>query len=307
MSSADPPTGADTSVPVGVVAAARDGVRHAVAAAASGRRGDRWLVPLAAAAAVAAAACAPVAWPLLAGGAAVGSTALTAAFAQVGGVGGGLLADAVGRAWKRLQDRKGSAIGQGDLQEALAAELREALGSSSPLAAGLRAEVAGVLQGVDAVRVALTATIETTVRESGDQVRAVLISGLTDLGTRFTEFGWLLEEVNDQVARIAETQTEIAAGTRAVLAAQQQTLMHLSVLLQQTRPVHVDGGGPGGLPEITGVSADQERATTLDDAGVPVGPECPYPGLAAFGPQDAGRFFGRQQLTTILVLGWRNS
>lgn len=30
---------------------------------------------------------------------------------------------------------------------------------------------------------------ETTVRESADQVRAMLISGWQDLGTRFTEFG----------------------------------------------------------------------------------------------------------------------
>ena len=129
------------------------------------------------------------------------SAALAAAFGQVGGVGGGLLAEAVIRAWDRLRARAGPGIGQSDLREALAAELGEALTSSSPAAAGLRAEVAGVLQGVDAVKVALTTTIETTVRESGDQVRAVLIRGLRDLGTRFTEFGWLLEEVNDQITR----------------------------------------------------------------------------------------------------------
>jgi len=258
------------------------------------------VAPLAAAAAVAAAACAPIAWPLLAGGA-VGSLALTAAFGQIGGVGGGLLADAVGRAWDRLRNREGSGVERSDLQEALAAELREALGSSSPMAAGLRAEVAGVLQGVDAVRVALTATVETTVRESGDQVRAVLVSGLQDLGTRFTEFGWLLGEVNDQVARMAETQAEIAAGTRALLENQQQTLMQFTILRQQIRSAHMDGGGPVGSPEITGTSADEQRAAELDAAGVPVGLECPYPGLAAFGPQDVGLFFGRQRLTATLV------
>ena len=112
----------------GVVTAAQDSVRNAVAAAASDRSAHRWVGPLAAAAAIAAAASAPIAWPLLAGGAAVGSVALTAAFAQVGGVGGGLLADAVGRAWDRLRNRKGSGAGQSDLQEALAAELRDALG-----------------------------------------------------------------------------------------------------------------------------------------------------------------------------------
>src|SRR5215469_3884198 len=100
MPSADLPAGAGASMPAGIVAAAQDGVREVVAAAASGRAGHRWVVPVAAAAAVAAAACAPVAWPLLAGGA-VGSAALAAAFSQVGGVAGALLADAVSRAWDR--------------------------------------------------------------------------------------------------------------------------------------------------------------------------------------------------------------
>ena len=180
--------------------------------------------------------------------------ALAAAFEQVGGVGGGLLGEAVIRAWDRLRARGGPGIGQGDLREALAAEIWDALTSSSPVAAGLRAEVAGVLRGVDAVKVALTTTIETTARESGDQVRAVLIGGLRELGTQFTEFGWLLAEVNDQLTRIAEAQAELAADSRAMLEAQQQTLMQLTILRQQTRPVRVNGGGPGGVPEITDTS-----------------------------------------------------
>ena len=299
MSSVDPLSGAGASTSVEVRAAARDGVREVVAAGgASGRSGRRWVVPTAAVAAVAAAACAPVAWPLLAGGAA--AAALAAAFGQVGGVGGGLLAEAVIRAWDRSRARGGPGTGQRELREALAAELAEALTSSSLAAAGLRAEVAGVLQGVDAVKVALTTTIETTARESGDQVRAVLICGLRELGTQFTEFGWLLEEVNDQITRIAETQAEIAAGSRAMLEAQQRTLMQLTILRQQTSPVRADGG-PGGLPGISEESRDEERAAALEAAGVPVGLECPYPGLAAFGPADAGRFFGREQATAALL------
>lgn len=238
---------------------------------------------------VAAAVCAPVAWPLLAGGAVAGPAALTAAFGQVGGLGGGLLSEAVIRAWDRLRKEPGA--GEDELREALAAELKDALTSSSQSAAELRAEVAGELQGVDAVKVALTATI----RESGDQVREVLIRGLYDLGSHFTEFGWLLHEVNDQVAVIVETQAEIAADSRAILAAQQQALMHLIILRQQTRPA-------GGVPvPVTGMSADEEGATGPDAADVPVALECPYPGLAAFGPQDFGRFFGREKLTAALL------
>jgi hypothetical protein len=121
--------------------------------------------------------------------------------------------------------------------------------SSSAAAAGLRAEVAGVLRGVDAVGVALTTTIEATARESADQVRAVLVAGLRDLGMQFAEFGWLLGEVNSQITVIAETHTEIAAGSRAMLEAQQRTLVQLAMLRRQARPVQgaAAGGAPGPL------------------------------------------------------------
>ena len=302
MSSVDVSAGAGIPEPAGLIAAAQDGVREVVVAGgAPGRSERRWVVPLAAAAGVAAAACAPVAWPLLAGGALAGPAALTAAFGQIGGVGGGLLSEAVIRAWDRLRSREGPKAGQGELREALAAELRELLTSSSPMAAGLRAEVAGVLRGVDAVKVALATTIESTVRESGDQVRAVLIRGLRELGMGFAEFGWLLEEVSDQLTSIAEAQTEIAAGSRAMLEAQQRTLMQLALLRQQTHAALARGGRLDDPPEISGVSLDQERAAVLEAAGVLASPECPYPGLAAYGPQDADRFFGRGQLTAALV------
>ena len=89
--------------------------------------------------------------------------------------------------------------------------------------------MAGVLRGVDAVKIALTTTIETTARESGDQVRAVLIDGLRDLGRQFTEFGWLLSEVSDQITRIAEKQAEILANSKAHAESQQRTLMQLTI------------------------------------------------------------------------------
>jgi WD40 repeat protein len=301
MSSADGSVRAATPGQSGLIAAARAGVRETVAESASGGSGRRWLVPLAAAAAVAAAACTPIAWPLLVGGAAVAPAALTALFGQVGGVGGGLLSEAVIRAWDRLHERKHSDAGPGEFQEELANELKEALSSSSADAAGLRAELAGVLQGVDAVKVALTTTIETTVRESGDQVRAVLIEGLQDLGTRFSEFRWMVEEVSDQLTRIAESQAELAAGSRAILEAQQLTLMRLTLLMQRTRGSSLRDGGQEAASEITSASADEERAAMLDADQVPISPDCPYPGLTSFGPQDATRFFGREQLTAVLL------
>ena len=299
MSSTEPSAGEGISAPGGLAAAVQDSVREEVKVATSGRAGRRWVVPTLAVAAVAAAACAPVAWPLLAGGAAVSSATLAAAFSQVGGVGGGLLADLVTRAWKQARGHpdEESGVSQAELRTVLAAEFAKVLGASSPLAAELRGEVAGVLQGVDAVQVALTATIETTVGEARDQVMAVLVSGLQEMSSRFAEFDWVRGVLSDQVAHTAE----IAAGTRALLEGQQQTLLQLTLLRQEAHPARASGGGPAGFLEIGGADADADRAAALDSAGVPVNRDCPYPGLAAFGPQDGGRFFGREQLTATLI------
>ena len=186
MSSADPSSGQEASA-AELRRRAQDSVRESVTSAgADGRAGRRWVVPLAAAAAVAAAACAPVVWPLLmAGGTAA---VVTAALNQVGGVGGGLLGEAVTRAWDRLRSGGRSDAGQAGLCDALAAELEASLTLGTREAAALRDEVAGVLRGVEAVHVALTA--------SAADVRQVLVRGLRELGEEFTEFGWVLEEVN---------------------------------------------------------------------------------------------------------------
>lgn len=279
MSSADPEARA-ASAPAEVRAAAHESVREVVeAGSAGGTAGKRWMVPLTAAAAVAAAACTPVAWPLLAGDAAAGTAALAAAFGQIGGVGGGLIAETVIRAWDRLRSGEKPDPGQTELREAVAKELSVAFTSSSPMAASLRAEVAGILQGVDAVKIALTTTIESTVQESGDQVRAVLVQGLRELGWQFTEFGWLLGEVNDQIGHIARAQTEIVASSRAIWDAQQRTLMQLAILSQQAFPVPAGAVAPDGIAAASDPSADEELAATLDAAGIVVGLECPYPGL----------------------------
>jgi WD40 repeat protein len=301
LSYVDPLASHSQRGPGEVRAAAQGGVQRAVAAGGgSSRSGRRWALPLVAATAVAAAACAPVAWPLLAIGAPAAPAALAAAFGQVGGLGGGLLAEAVIRAWDRLRSRREAGIGQDELQEALADELKVALTSSSARAAALRAEVAGVLQGVDAVRVALATTIEASARDSL-RLRAVLVRGLQDLGAQFTEFGWVLEEVNEQITSITLMQAEIAAGSRAIQQAQQLTLVQLAILREQGRRFGSASNGPGGISGPAGELLEPQGADSLPAGVLNADDSCPYPGLAAFMPQDAGWFFGRQQLTASLI------
>ena len=255
------------------------------------------MVPAAAAAAVAAAACAPVVWPLLvAASAGAGATAVAGVLTQVGAVGGGLLTEAVIRAWDKLRSRGRPDAGQADLRDVLAAELEAGLTLDTPAAAALRNEVAAVLRNVDAVRVALTATVE----ESAAGVREMLVRGLRELGEEFSEFGWVLDEVNRQLAVIAEDVAQTAATTREVADNQQQALVELALLRQEARSAfRYRADRPDPVP--AGPPADEQRAAALDAGEVAVSPDCPYPGLAAFQPSDAERFFGREQLTAELV------
>ncbi len=113
----DPSSGPEVSAAIKLRLKAQDSVRECVISADEhGRTGRRWVAPLAAAATVAAASCAPVVWPLLLAGA--GSAAVGAALGQVGGVGSGLLSEAVIRAWDRLRSRSEPDAGQGELREA---------------------------------------------------------------------------------------------------------------------------------------------------------------------------------------------
>ena len=298
MSPVDPSTGRGASVPAELRCRAQDSIRGWVISSDARTRASRsWAVPLAATAAVAAAACAPVVWPLLvAAGAGTGVAVVGAALTQIGGVGGGLLSEAVIRGWEKLRSHGRPDAGEADLRDALAAELEAALTLHTPTAAELRNEVAGVLRGVEAVQVALAATVA----ESAAGVREVLIRGLRELGEEFTEFGWALDEVNQQLTVIAEDVAHTAATAREVADNQQQTLVELAMLRREARGAFRHLTDPNRAV-LAGPSADETRAATLDVAGVPVSPACPYPGLSAFQPQDAERFFGREQLTAELV------
>ena len=137
--------------------------------------------------------------------------------------------------------------------------------------------------------------------KSAAGVREVLVRGLRELGEDFTEFGWVLDDVNQQLTVIAEDVAQTAATNREVADNQQQTLVEVAMLRQEARGAF--RWRPGRIDPVAsaGPSADEERAAALDAAEVPVSPECPYPGLAAFQPKDAERFFGRGKLVGELV------
>ena len=251
---------------------------------------------MAATAVVAAAACAPVVWPLLVvAGASASVTAVGAALSQVGGVGGGLLSEAVIRAWDRLRSRGQSQAPQTELRDELAADLEQSLTRDTCAAARLRDEVAGVLRGVDAVQV--------VVKESADDVRDVLVRGLRELGGQFAEFGWILGVISQQLGAFSGDLNETVANTRTLLELQQQTQVGVQILLQEKRSavayqVITPDAAASFCPSV---SVHEEKAAALNTAGVSISAKCPYLGLAAFQPTDHDWFFGREHLTALLV------
>lgn len=242
---------------------------------------------------VVAAACTPVAWPLFAGGMAT-SAELTAVFAQIGGVGSGLLTEILIRVWDRLRDSGGHQASEQKFRDELTVELGRELTGNSSGAPALRAEISGILRGVDAVRVALDASTQVSARESGE-LREVMIAGFQELGTEFTEFQWVLGDISGQ---ISELRAELAASSATLQDQQELILMRISRQHQHER----DSKRALEATDSTTIrSPDEQRAAALDEAGVPVSADPPYPGLQPFGPRSADLFFGREQLTAALV------
>ena len=99
-------------------------------------------------------------------------------------------------------------------------------------------------------------------------MREVLVRGLRDLGEEFTEFGWVLDEVNQQLTVIAEDVAQTAATTREVADNQQQTLVELAMLRQEACAALREPGSSPDPAVPAGPSADEERAAALDAAAV---------------------------------------
>src|SRR2546426_2095553 len=98
-------------------------------------------------AALVAAACMPVAWPLLGGIPA----AAQAAVALLGATGGSYISGSLKDVIDRLRRKDGAPVTRAELQEALERELLASLRAENEQSAGLRAEAASLLERLQAV------------------------------------------------------------------------------------------------------------------------------------------------------------
>jgi energy-coupling factor transporter ATP-binding protein EcfA2 len=221
-------------------------------------------------AALVAAACAPVVWPLLGH---VPESA-TAAVELAGATGGVYITQFIKGVIDRLRRQDGTPRSEAELQQALERELLACLESQDEHAALLRADAAVLLQSVNGAQAALEAA-------SAD-VRQALAAGFAELGDSFDEFRAMLGESRD-------TLTAIQREQRYQTELNREALVKINLVLErQTAPA------PALLPAAPG---------ELEDEDLPPAPgPCPYKGLAAFQAEDAQWFFGRQRLVAELVV-----
>ncbi len=260
----------------------RDGIHTTVARWARDtghavRRTGPWGV----AAFLLAGAVTPVLLPLAT--AAGGSAVAGAIVGALGNIGTDYLSGVLTKAVERAQDRSSPEA----LRETVATELLARLESDGEGSAGLRAEIAEVLRAAGGVDTALSAAMES----GSSDLQRTLSAAFSDLGSSFAEFRWMLDDMRTMVADIHEQvgRTREQVATQGVEQRRQTDLLRrmFVTLMALSEAPPDDSGGPGAQ---------------LTQAGhVTTGGPCPYQGLAAFEPEDAERFFGRDGLTATML------
>lgn len=246
----------------------RAGVADAVRAGAQARA----LGPIALVSMLTAAAFTPLLVPL-AGGA--GGGEIGAVLGQVGGIGGGYIATVLTN-FSECTRRHVQKTGETATEESIRGELADqiALALQGEAGNGLRAEVAAVLRGVDAIGAALAA----------DRDHA-LAPGLAALGEQMANFRWVLSDLGVRLSEVQRILREQGVSQRSHILAARGELETITALLQRVVAAR-EALDPA--PAVTGQSRKKREA-------------CPYPGLRPFESGDARWFFGRHDLTAHLV------
>ena len=222
--------------------------------------------PAALTAVLGAAALWPVVAPLLGGGVALGVA--TGAIGLLGGPGGGFISDFLERSLERLRGRD-----EPEARAELERELLERLAADP----GLRAEVSRLLERDGAVEAALAA--------SPPEARDELATRLAELGEQWREFRWMLGAVQSRLEELQARQIEALALQRTTLDLQREQLVKTNLLLRRQEPA------PAARPSEGNGAADLAPAPVAS----------PYKGLEPFQPEDAERFFGRDELIAALL------
>jgi WD40 repeat protein/energy-coupling factor transporter ATP-binding protein EcfA2 len=215
--------------------------------------------------------------------------ALTSVGALVGEVGHSYVIDVLRKVADRLRrtrkDRK--PIPEGEIREALERELLAHLEAGDAEAVALRSEVATLLRNVRGIEVALEA--------ASSEIQQVLVEAFSELGATFDEFRWMQQVAGRALVDIQQEQARHGAELRHQT---EQLRRHGAQLNQLVRRFVTFGEG---APQLDAAEIGTSVSSSAPVPGVVPGP-CPYMGLAAFEPEDAALFFGRERFVADLTV-----
>jgi len=138
--------------------------------------------------------------PTMLGDVSASSPALTANLGVLSDLGANALRDFVADFVRRLRARQqdGELVIELDIRQQLEMELLQWWEAGGETAVALRADASRLLQAVHGVEAAMTAAT--------DEVKETLTRGMADLGGRFGEFRWMLDEVAQTLAEMRTRQ-----------------------------------------------------------------------------------------------------
>jgi WD40 repeat protein len=230
--------------------------------------------------------CASAFSPLLPVAAGLGAAAIagsTVLSSISGGALSGIVASALDRARSKGGPHEPASAG---LQEQIAEEISRVLTAGDASAQALRAEIATVLQGIDAGAVMVRAAME----EGDERVRRDVIAAIEVLGSDFAEMRFLITDVALAAAQIQESLDVQSADIRAIIEQNQRQSADIRLVRDNVAAV-ARRAGVGGLAITGGNGAGPRWANG-----------CPYRGLLPFEETDAEIFYGRERLTAELAV-----
>jgi WD40 repeat protein len=227
--------------------------------------------------------CASAFSPLLAVSAGIAGTAALAGAGVLSSVGGGALTGVIVSALDRLRRQEnGRTATQGEVEQEIARQIQEALAAGGAAAQALHAELAAVLQEIDAGGTALRQALDT----GNEQVRSDVVAAIGGLSAGFAGMQFLLGDVSAAAGEILAGQDAHGAQLRAVMEKVDWAATEARMTREETAAWRASSAG-------------------LASAGTAAGPRwlrgCPYRGLQPFSEADAEVFYGRERLTAELA------
>jgi WD40 repeat protein len=257
-------------------------LRAWVVRAAGGSRGLREIAPTVLLSLLCASAFTPL-LPVVAG---LGAAAV-AGSGVLSAVGGGALSTVITEVLERARSKnKSHAAAPAEFEDDIAGEIGRVLAAGDANAQALRAEIATVLEKIDAGGIMLRAAME----RGNESIRNDVIAAIGVLGSDFAEMRFLIYGMVRTAEEMQRSLDAQHADVRVIIGQNEQQSIDIRI-----------------IRDYLAVIAQLPVATVLTGAAADGGAPrwahgCPYRGLLPFEEIDAEVFYGRERLTAELAV-----